>query len=119
MYVTDSNYAVSSWMSLTISARDAASSSVTDLDRAGQAIVEIRSFSLSDIVSAVRDLFSGATRRPAAVTGLFDRDLTDLGLVRLQLASTDERVDDARWTAYDPRLPQVANSNNRGRSRVA
>jgi hypothetical protein len=124
MHVTDSNYAVSSWMSLTLSARDAVSSSVTDLDHAGRALVDLPSFSIAGLLGVVGRVFGSATKRSGAkravgVSGLFDRDLTDLGLVRLQLASADERSDNARWTAYDPRLPRIANNNSRGRARAA
>lgn len=119
MYVTDSTYAVSSWMALHLTSRDVVSSSVTDIDRAGRVLSDLPSFSIEGLVTAARRLFGSATKRSAAVSGLFDRDLTDLGLVRLQLATADERSDNARWTAYDPRLPQVANSNSRGRTRVA
>lgn len=118
MYVTDSNYAVSSWMHRTIASRDAALSSVTDLDRAGRAIVDTR-IDLSGLVNAIRQFLGVHKKRRSPLADLFDRDLTDLGLVRLQLGDADDRIDDARWTAYDPRLPKVANSNRRNRSRVA
>lgn len=104
----------SGWLDRYVAAREASLESVTDLDRAGQGVID-RDVRFGTLAGALRAFFAVHRPRRRALTDADDRVFADLGLARRQIVAIAARATEARWTAYDPSLPRVANANTRFR----
>lgn len=105
----------SGWLDRYVAAREASLESVTDLDRAGQGVVD-RDVRFGTLTAAIRSFLSVHRPRRRALADVDDKVLADLGLARRQIVEMAARATEARWTAYDPSLPRVANANSRFRA---
>lgn len=105
----------SGWLDRYVAVREASLESVTDLDRAGQGLVD-RDVRLGTLAAAVRSFFAVHRPRRRSLVDVDDRVFADLGLARRQVVEMAARATEARWTAYDPSLPAVANANTRFRA---
>lgn len=105
----------SGWLDRYVAGREASLEAVTDLDRAGQGVVD-RDVRLGSLTRAIRHFFSVHRPRRRALVDVDDRVFADLGLARRQVIELAARASEARWTAYDPSLPRVANANTRFRA---
>lgn len=105
----------SGWLDRYIAAREASLESLTDLDRAGQGVVD-RDVRFGTLVSALRSFFSVHRPRRRALLDMDDRVFADLGLARQQVVEMAVRATEARWAVHDPMLPPVANANSRFRA---
>ncbi|GHD54444.1 hypothetical protein GCM10017083_31960 [Thalassobaculum fulvum] len=105
----------SGWLDRYIAAREASLESLTDLDRAGQGVVD-RDVRFGTLTAALRSFFCVHRSRRRALTDMDDRVFADLGLARRQVVAMAARATEARWTARDPLLPPVANANSRFRA---
>lgn len=105
----------SGWLDRFVAAREASLESVTDLDRAGQGVVD-RDVRLGTLTAAIRSFFAVHRPRRRALVDVDDRVFADLGLARRQVVELAARATEARWSAHDPSLPPVANANTRFRA---
>lgn len=105
----------SGWLDRYVAAREASLESVTDLDRAGQGVVD-RDVRLGTLTAAIRSFFAVHRSRRRSLADMDDRVFADLGIARRQVVEMAARATEARWTAYDPSLPSVANANSRFRA---
>jgi uncharacterized protein YjiS (DUF1127 family) len=105
----------SGWLDRYVAAREASLESVTDLDRAGQGMVD-RDVRLGTLAAALRSFLAVHRPRRRSLVDVDDRVFADLGLARRQVVEMAARATEARWTAYDPSLPAVANANTRFRA---
>lgn len=105
----------SGWLDRYVAAREASLEAVTDLDRAGQGVVD-RDVRLGTLTAAIRSFFAVHRPRRRALVDADDRIFADLGIARRQIVALAARATEARWTAYDPTLPRIANANTRFRA---
>ena len=105
----------SGWLDRYIAAREASLESVTDLDRAGQGVVD-RDIRFGTLASVLRSFFAVHRPRRRSLVDVDDRVFADLGLARQQIVALAARATEARWTAYYPSLPRIANANTRFRA---
>jgi uncharacterized protein YjiS (DUF1127 family) len=105
----------SGWLDRYVAAREASLEAVTDLDRAGQGVVD-RDVRLGTLTAAIRSFFAVHRSRRRALADVDDRIFADLGIARRQIVELAARATEARWTAYDPTLPRIANANTRFRA---
>ena len=105
----------SGWLDRYVASREASLESVTDLDRAGQGVVD-RDVGLGTLSRAVRSFFAVHRPRRRSLVDVDDRVFADLGIARRQVVELAARATEARWTAHDPSLPSVANANSRFRA---
>ena len=105
----------SGWLDRYIAGREASLESLTDLDRAGQGVVD-RDVRFGTLAAALRSFFSVHRPRRRALNDMDDRVLAFPGPARRLVVERAARATEARWTAYDPSLPPVANANPRFRA---
>ncbi len=105
----------SGWLDRYVAAREASLEAVTDLDRAGRGVVD-RDVRLGTLTAAIRAFFAVHRPRRRSLADVDDRVFADLGLARRQVVELAVRATEARWSAYDPTLPRVANANTRFRA---
>jgi len=105
----------SGWLDRYVAVRSASLESITDLDRAGQGVVD-RDVRFGSLTAALRSFFSVHRPRRRSLADMDDRVFADLGLARRQVVEMAARATEARWSAYDPSLPRVANANTRFRA---
>ena len=113
---------ISGWMDRALAARAGDVTRLTDLDRAGTVLAGMP-VSLAAALASIRRMLPAAGPRTAkprrrTIDAADGRLLVDLGAFRGEVEMPSARLDDLRWTAYDPRLPKSANANN-GRIRAA
>src|SRR3546814_9908230 len=97
----------SGWLDRYAAAREASLESVTDLDRAGQGVVD-RDVRLGTLAAAIRSFFTVHRPRRRSLVDVDDRVFADLGLVPRQVVALAARATEARWAVHDPPLPSVA-----------
>lgn len=105
----------SGWLDRYVATREASLESITDLDRCGQGVVD-REVRFATLTAAIRYFFAVHRPRRRALMDVDDRVFADLGLARRQFVEMAARASEARWSAYDPSLPPVANGNSRFRA---
>ncbi len=105
----------SGWLDRYVAARAASLEAVTDLDRAGQGVVD-RDVRLGTLSAVLRFFFAVHRPRRRSLADVDDRVFADLGIARRQVVELAARATEARWSARDPSLPPIANANSRFRA---